>query len=244
MKKSINTIVALSVVLAVSAFGSAQAASLWNFDFSSSNGSMSGAAQLGSAGDAWNVYNSGDVDGSYAAVDSAGGNPIGFSFSAPGGNLFGFNPSGSPNPAELMDGFGSSVNSGSGSAVSQLAFTFSGLVANTDYDVVAYGASQDGTDRGTFFFGPVNSPILGYTDGSSTDITSARYTSWDMFTISTDASGSFTINTNYNSGSSAQGPVNGFQVQGPAPAPVPEPASIVVLLIGLALIAVGRRSAC
>lgn len=244
MKNSFNTLATLCVILAAGSFCSAQASSIWNVDLGTSNGTASGAAVLGSAGDTWNAFTTADVDSAQSIVDTAGGNSIGFSFSAPGGNIFGFNPVGAPNPAELMDGFGSSANGGGGSVFSQLSFTFSGLVPNTTYNVVGYGASQDGTDRGTLFFGPVNSVILGYTDGSTTDTTGLATTAWDDFTIDTDGSGSFTINTNFNSGSSAQGPVNGFQVEGPAPVGVPEPASIVMLVLGAALITVRRRLAC
>ncbi len=232
MKASMNMLAGLAVSLPAIAAN----ATLWNIDLNSANGVTSGAGVVGSAGDQWNVYDTGDVNNALVATDSAGGNAIGFSFAAPGGNIFGFNPSGAPNPAELFDGFGSSQNNGPGSAVSQLSFTFSGLVPNTTYDIIAYGASQDGTDRGTLFFGDVNTPILAFTDGSSTDVTSAVNTSWDDFQLTTDAAGSFTINTNFNSNTSAQGPVNGFQIDGPA---VPEP--IAGTALALTLLAIRRR---
>jgi PEP-CTERM motif len=221
-------IMALSAAILTTSIG--QAASIWNVDCSTSNGVASGAAVVGSAGDVWNAFDTTDAGAAQSIVDSAGGNPIGFTFSAPGGNIFAFNPSGAPNPSALMDGFGSSVNGGGGTGFAQLAFTFSGLVPNTAYTVYGYGASTDTSDRGTFFFGPVNSVILGATSGASTNISSGAGVAWDDFVMTTNAAGSLTINTNFNSNTSAQGPVNGFQIVGPAP--VPEPATICSLAIG------------
>ena len=221
-----------------------RAASIWNVDFVSPV-AMSGQAVVGSAGDYWNTANTGDVGNNLVVVDSTGvsgpGN-IALNFSAPGGNLFGFAAEGTANPAGLMDGFGSSVNGGGGTAFAQLSFKFSGLVPNTQYTVYGYGASQSNTDRGTFFFGAVNSPILGFTSGASTNIASGANIAWDDFVMTTDVLGAFTINTNFNSNTSAQGPVNGFQIVGPAP--VPEPTSIfLVAATGLVLLGVRKRSA-
>ena len=151
-------------------------ATLWNVDLVSASGSMSGAGVVGSAGDSWNVFNTGDGQTALTVVDSSGvsgASDIGLFIDKPGGNQFGFGAEATSNPMALMDGFGSSVNNGLGTSAAQQSFAFSGLVPNTQYSVTAYGASQSGTDRGTFFFDTVNGLILGYTDGSSTDITSA-----------------------------------------------------------------------
>lgn len=228
------------VALLVTPF--AQATSIWNVDFVSGAAVMSGPAVVGAAGDYWNTANTSDFGANLTMLDSTGvsgpGN-ITLNFDKPGGNLFGFGSGAGANPAALMDGFGSSVNGGGGTSFAQLSFTFSGLKPSTAYTVYGYGASQSGTDRGTFFFGPVNSVILGFTSGNSVDINAGANVAWDDFTMTTDASGAFTVRTNFNSNTSAQGPVNGFQIVGPAP--VPEPASICLMLAGGLALAARRR---
>jgi hypothetical protein len=232
------------VALAVLTTSITRAASIWNVDLVSPV-AMSGQAVVGAAGDYWNTANTTDAGSNLVILDSTGvSGPanIGLNFSAPGGNVFGFAAEGTANPAGLMDGFGSSVNGGGGTSFTQLSFAFSGLVPNTQYTVYGYGAAQSSTDRGTFFFGAVNSPILGFTSGASTDIATGANIAWDDFMISTDASGAFTINTNFNSNTSAQGPVNGFQIEGPAP--VPEPASIcLVAAVCLVMVCARKRLA-
>jgi hypothetical protein len=220
----------------------AQAASIWNVDCVGAN-AMSGAAVVGSAGDFWNTAETADVDSELVIKDTTGisgpGN-IALSFSAPGGVLFGFNADGSANPAALMDGFGTSVNNGTGTSFAPLTFTFSGLVPSTTYAVYAYGASTTGSDIGTHFFQTIGEAPLGSTSGASTDINAGAGEAYSTFAMTTDGAGAFTILTNFNSGSSARAPVNGFQIVGPAP--VPEPASIcLVAMSGMIVLGLRKR---
>lgn len=229
----------LLVVAATVSFESASnAQSLWNVDFKSNNGSMSGAAVIGSAGDFWNVLGSNPslTPVSVSLADNLGVvSSVSLSYTGVGGGGFGFS-SASGNPTSLMgDGIASGVNGGSGTSFAQISFTFSGLSANTQYDVVAYGANTT-AGAGTRFFSSISGPTLGTTTGASNDINAGPGVAYTTFTLSTDGSGAFTFYSNFNSGVSAAGPINGFQVT-----VVPEPSTFALVGIGLIGMTMFRR---
>jgi len=230
----------LLVIAATVSLGSASnAQSLWNVDFKSNNGSMSGAAVIGAAGDIWNVLGSNPA-ASPVSVSLANNlgvvGSVSLSYTAVGGGGFGFS-SASGNPTTLMgDGIASGVNGGGGTSFAQISFTFSGLSANTQYDVVAYGANTT-AGAGTLFFNALSGPILGSTTGASNDINAGPGIAYTVFTMSTDGSGEFTFYSNFNSGVSAAGPVNGFQVTA-----VPEPSTFTLIGVGLIGMTLFRRN--
>lgn len=213
-------------------------AQLINIDFIGSD--MTGAAVLGSGGDTWNYFNTA------ASGTPAGGALVNSSNAATGASLsyftpdladgFNFSADGTANPAALFDGIAGGTNGGGGSGFAQITFNFTGLAPNTAYDIVAYGASQTGTDRGTHFFPTVGGAIAGSTTGASTTIAAGDGVSYATFQLTTDGSGDLTIHKNFNSATSAQGPVNGFQLQ-----QVPEPSTFALAGFGLASLALRRR---
>jgi hypothetical protein len=197
---------------------------------------MSGAAVLGSSGDTWNILegNPGTsatvVSGLLDSTGSSSGVSLSYlDFGGDGG--FGFADGGSGDPASLFDGIAQGDNLGSGSSVAQLQFVFSGLPASTPIDVVAYGSRGGGV--GTHFFQTIGGSIDGSTSGTTTSIANGAGDAYTSFQLMTDVSGSFTLYTNFNSGSSASGPVNGFQLS--YTSAVPEPSTYAVLLGSLVL---------
>ncbi|MCB1226343.1 MAG: hypothetical protein KDK99_11065 [Verrucomicrobiales bacterium] len=230
-----------STLFALAALPLSAASTLINIDFKTGSGSMSGAAVLGAAGDVWNAPNTNPSSSAavFSLVDSSNAAAGSLTYySGTAGNGSGFNAGTGANPAALMDGIAGSANGGSGTSYAQITFEFTGLLANTTYDIVAYGASTAGTDRGTLFFNTVGGSVLGSTTGGSVDIAGGAGTAYTTFQLTTDGSGAFNILTNYNSASSAQGPVNGFQLQAVA---VPEPSWSVLASFGLVSLALRRR---
>ena len=226
---------AVGLVLPAASFGQ-----LINVDFGP-GATHGGAAIFGDAGDTWNnIATAGDAATATTLLDSDG-NDVGVTLTITDDGTSGtFNADAAANPAALMDGIRSNNNGGGGTSFAQQTFDFDGLMANTDYDVVAYAAATPGTDRGSVFFGTLNGPALGQTTGSVVDIFAANApgNAYTTFTVTTDATGGFTLLKNFNSGSSTQAPVNGFQVSA-----VPEPGSMALLLGSGVLLVVRRRNA-
>lgn len=226
----------LGSLIAVSVAPLSASAQLWNVDFNGASGNMTGAGVVGSAGDVWNVATTAPsaTPVGIALSDSTGnaGNSINLTYTGleSSGTI---SADGSANPASLMDAFRSNLNGGGGTSFALMTYDWSGLAANTTYSVVAYGASTPGTDRGTVFFEIIGGSALGATTGSIVDIfdASAAGNAYTSFSITSDGTGAATFLSNFNSATSTQSPVNGFQI-----ALVPEPTTFA--LAGLGLLAV------
>lgn len=217
---------------------------LISVDFKSTSGSMSGAAVLGNSGDVWNVLDANP--GTSATVvsgllDSTGTNSgVSLSYLDFGGDGgFGFSDSTSGTPVGLFDGIAQGDNLGSGSGAAQLQFVFTGLPSSTTIDVVAYGSRSGGV--GTHFFQTIGGSIDGSTSGTTTNISNGAGDAYTSFQLTTDALGSFTLYTNFNSGSSAAGPVNGFQLSYTSAVPEPSTYALLLGLLSIGWIAYRRR---
>ena len=219
--------------MAIAALPFGSTAQLWNVDFQGASGSMTGAGVVGSAGDYWTVAGSNPsatpVTISLNDNNNNAGNAIGLTYTglASSGGLA---ADGTANPQALMDGFRSNINGGGGSSFAQMTYNLTGLLANTQYDLLAYAAATPGTDRGTLFFEALNGPILGQTTGSVVDIFAANAAgnAYTTFSLTSDATGAITFYSNFNSATSTQAPVNGFQI-----ALVPEPSTLALAGLGL-----------
>ena len=89
------------------------------------------------------------------------------------------------------------------------------------------------------FFQTINGPVLGFTTGASTNIVGGLGLAYTTFSMTSNASGAITILSNFHSSTSAQAPVNGFQIVGAAR--VPEPASMCLLGVGAVMVFAARK---
>ena len=232
-----------AVLTIISSFTFSASAQLWNLDFNDAAGVMTGAGVVGSAGDVWNVATIAPSATPVAITlsDSTGdaGNSISLTYT--GNANSGAEGPGTGNPNTLMgDYFRSNVNMGGGTSAALMQYDWSGFAPNTTYNVVAYAASTAGTDRGTIFFGTIgdSGSELGKTTGSVIDIfdASAEGNAYTTFSITSDGVGAVTFYSNFNSATSTQSPVNGFQISA-----VPEPATFTLAGFGLLTLALARR---
>lgn len=215
---------------------------------------MTGAAEIGSAGDVWNgfgdsaytfsAYPNGISSGALSLVDSTGASSAvtmtiatdGGSYNAnePNwGNYSTFTQAGSPYSALMQDLiYANTVGGGT--------LSLSGLVANQAYNLVLYNAGDQNVagDRATAF------TVNGVTQTSQWDgVTStlvAGVSYVDYASAMSDGSGNLVIT--FGSGVtlagavSSEGDIDGFQLQA-----VPEPSTLAMLAAGGAMLLLGYR---
>lgn len=171
---------------------------------------MSGAAVLGAAGDQWNGING--SSGSGIALNYADGtaSPVTMSFTAGGGyNVYDYSGStpftGTPWNA-LMETY--LYNSGVPQTIS-----LSGLVPNSIYNIVVYNAANSSAaGRTTYFTVNGNTQSSTWTGTNNTLVAGADYAEFP--TALSDGSGNLVIT--YTGNGSAEGDIDGFQIQ-PSP---------------------------
>lgn len=168
---------------------------------------MSGAAILGSAGDQWNGINGSSGSGISLINSDGTATPVKMMFGSGGGyNVFNYGGStpfaGGPEAA-LMETY--LYNGGVPQTI-----TLSGLAPNTAYNVVLYNAANiSAAGRTTYFTVNTNTLSSTWNGTSSTFIPGVDYVyfpeAWP------DASGTLAIT--YTGNGSAEGDLNGFQIQ-------------------------------
>jgi endoglucanase len=189
-----------------------------NFTQNSSAGSggpnpgptMSGAAVLGAAGDHWNGINGSDGTNVSLIYANGSASPVTMTFTSGGGyNVYDYSGTtpfnGTPYNA-LMETY--LYNDG----VTQ-TITLSNLQANSIYDIVVYNAANTSAAGRTTYY-TVNGNTLNSTwNGSSNELIAG--VDFQQFPSAvSDGSGNLVIT--YTGSGSAEGDINGFQIQ-PAP---------------------------
>lgn len=168
---------------------------------------MSGAAVLGSAGDQWNGVNGASGSSIPLVYSDGAASPVKMTFSSGGGfDVFDYGGStpfsGGPDSA-LMQNY--LYNSGVPQTV-----RLSGLAPNAPYDVVVYNAANiSATGRVTYFTINTNTLSSTWNGTSSTFVPGINYVYFAA--AYSDASGTLAIN--YTGNGSAEGDLNGFQIQ-------------------------------
>jgi endoglucanase len=168
---------------------------------------MSGAAVLGSVGNQWNGISGSSGSGVSLIYSDGTASPVKMAFGSGGGfNVFDYGGStpfaGSPDAA-LMETY--LFNGGVPQTI-----TLSGLVPNTQYNVVLYNAANtSATGRATYF--TINSNTL----SSTWNGTSSTFIPWVDYVYfpaaRSDASGALAVS--YTGNGSTEGDIDGFQIQ-------------------------------
>ncbi|QDV34815.1 hypothetical protein [Tautonia plasticadhaerens] len=206
---------------------------LINVDFNAQDSpTYSGAGVLGASGDVWNGIVGTSHTGDMLLVDSANAD-TGVTLSyrdfdpasdAAGSAIF----AGTPYDALLRDYL---IAPGNDLGFAGIV-TFSGLTPGGTYRLILYSVANL-PDRGATFTAngdsqvvvPSGIPVLAQGDN------------YADFTTRADATGMITITASSGDGSEAD--LNGFQLQQLATAVIPEPASLVNVLLGIALLGGG-----
>ncbi len=171
---------------------------------------MSGAAVLGSAGDKWNGINGSTGTGIPLVYSDGSSSPVTMTFTSGGGfNVYDYSGStpftGTPYNA-LMETY--LYNNGV-----QQTITLSNLPANSIYNLVVYDAANSTAGGRTTYF-TVNGNTLNSTWNGSSNKLIAGVDFQQFPAAMSDSSGKLVIS--YTGNGSAEGDVNGFQIQ-PAP---------------------------
>jgi endoglucanase len=186
-----------------------------NFTLNSSAGAggpnpsptMSGAAVLGSAGDQWNGINTSSGSGIPLIYANGSSSTVTMTFTSGGGynvnDYSGSTPFASTPYNALMENY--LYNNGTLQTI-----TLSGLAANSTYNLVLYNAANT-TAAGRITYFTVNGDTQGSTwnGSSSTLIAGVDYV--DFASVLSDGSGNLGIT--YTGNGSAEGDINGFQIQ-------------------------------
>jgi hypothetical protein len=174
---------------------------------------MSGAAVLGAAGDQWNGINVSSGTGIPLIYANGSNSPVAMTFTAGGGydvNSYGGSTpfAGTPYDALMEDYL---FNSGTPQTI-----TLSGLAANSIYNLVLYNAADvPAAGRTTFFTVNGNTQSSTWNGSSSTLI--AGVDDVEFTSAMSDGSGNLVITWTGNG--SAEGDINGFQIQSVPPFP-------------------------
>ena len=186
-----------------------------NFTLNSSAGSggpnpsptMSGAAVLGAAGDQWNGINTGSGNGISLIYANGSNSTVTMAFTSGGGynvnDYGGSTPFASTLYNALMENY--LYNNGTMQTI-----TLSGLAVNTAYNLVLYNAANTAAAGRTTYF-TVNGNTVGSTwnGSSSTLIAGVDYV--QFASALSDGSGNLAIT--YTGAGTAEGDINGFQIQ-------------------------------
>jgi sugar lactone lactonase YvrE len=182
-------------------------AQLIDVDFNNTGPTMSGAAVLGIAGDKWNGINVSSDSGIHLTNADGSASAVKMTFTS-GGDYYvsGSTPFFGTSYDPLMECY--LYNGG----VSQ-TITLSGLATNSTYNLVLYNAANyGGVGRTTDFTVNGNGQSSTWNASSSTLIAGVDYV---QFTSATsDGLGNLVIT--YTGNGSAEGDIDGFQIQGPA----------------------------
>ena len=168
---------------------------------------MSGAAVLGAAGDQWNGINGNSGTGIPLIYANGGNSPVTMTFTSDGGyDANSFNGStpfaGTPYDALMEDYL---FNGGTPQTI-----TLSGLTPNSFYNLVLYNAAdQAAAGRITLFTVNGNTQTSTWNASSSTLLAGTDYVEFNPAV--SDASGNMVITWTGNG--SAEGDINGFQLQ-------------------------------
>ena len=186
-----------------------------NFNQNSSAGSggpnpgptMSGAAVLGTAGDQWNGISTGSGSGIPLIYANGSTSAVTMTFTSGGGydvnDYGGSTPFASTPYNALMEDY--LYNGGTIQTI-----TLSGLAANSTYNLVLYNAANTAAaGRTTYFTVNGNTQSSTWNGSSSTFIAGVDYV--EFASALSDGSGNLAIT--YTGNGSAEGDINGFQIQ-------------------------------
>jgi endoglucanase len=168
---------------------------------------MSGAAALGSAGDLWNGLSGASGSGISLIYSDGSNSPVSMAFTSGGGyNVYDYSGStpfiGTPYNA-LMETY--LYNDGVPQTI-----TLSGLQTNSAYSLALYNAANSGAAGRTTYF-TVNGTTLSSTwNGSNSTLITGIDCVYFALVVS-GSNGSLVIN--YTGNSTAEGDINGFQIQ-------------------------------
>ena len=174
---------------------------------------MSGAAVLGAAGDQWNGINVNSGTGIPLIYANGSNSPVTMTFTSGGGydvNSYGGSTpfAGTPYDALMEDYL---YNGGSPQTI-----TLSGFAANSKYNLVLYNAADvPAAGRTTFFTVNGNTQSSTWNGSSSTLIAGVDYV--EFTSAMSDGLGNLVITWTGNG--SAEGDINGFQIQSVPPVP-------------------------
>ncbi len=216
-KSFIRQFLLLAVALSLQVAGTVQA-QLIDVDFNTNSSppsaggpaigpTMSGAAVLGAAGDQWNGIDVSSGTGIPLFYVNGSNSPVTMTFTSGGGYDANSNGGSTPFAGTPYDALMEDYLFSGGVAQT---VTLSGLRPNSRYDLVLYNAADvNGVGRTTYF--TVNSNLQSSTWNGSSKTLIAGIDYFEFTAAMSDSSGNLVINWSGNS--SAEGDLDGFQIQ-------------------------------
>ncbi|HLX71399.1 MAG TPA: hypothetical protein VKV04_17370, partial [Verrucomicrobiae bacterium] len=216
-KSFIRQFLLLAAALSIQLAGTVQA-QLIDVDFNTNSSppsaggpaigpTMSGAAVLGAAGDQWNGIDVSSGTGIPLFYVNGSNSPVTMTFTSGGGYDANSNGGSTPFAGTPYDALMEDYLFSGG--VTQTV-TLSGLRPNSRYDLVLYNAADvNGVGRTTYF--TVNSNLQSSTWNGSSKTLIAGIDYFEFTAAMSDSSGNLVINWSGNS--SAEGDLDGFQIQ-------------------------------